>query len=65
MPVGRTRDHRGFSDVTGVDYDESLRHALADTEDAGFTIETAQVEAYVDQILGVRRFERIVLFEIL
>jgi len=57
--------HRGFRDVVAVDYDEHMRAALAGVEQAGFTIETTEAEAYVDKVQGRRRFDRIVLFDIL
>lgn len=57
--------HRGFRDVVGIDYDENMRAALADVEQAGFTIETMDAEAYIDRAHGQRRFDRIVLFDIL
>ena len=57
--------HRGFNFVTGVDYDENLRDALVDLEEAGYTIELTDAETYVDRNLGSLFFDRIVLFDIL
>lgn len=57
--------HRGFRDVVGVDYDENMRATLADVEQAGYVIETTDAEAFVDRVRGQRRFDRIVLFDIL
>jgi cyclopropane fatty-acyl-phospholipid synthase-like methyltransferase len=57
--------HRGFSFVTGIDYDENLRDALVDVKEAGYTIELTDAETYVDRNLGSLFFDRIVLFDIL
>jgi cyclopropane fatty-acyl-phospholipid synthase-like methyltransferase len=57
--------HRGFGDVVGLDDDESVRAALADVEGPGFAVEIADAEAYVDRVRGRRRFDRIVLLDIL
>ncbi|MBI2585492.1 MAG: class I SAM-dependent methyltransferase [Rhodospirillales bacterium] len=57
--------HRGFRDVIAVDYDENLRAALADIEQAGFAVESMEAEAFIDRVKGQRRFDRIVLFDIL
>ena len=57
--------YRDFNSVTGVDYDENLRDALQDVEEAGCTIEIADAETYVDRNLGSLFFDRIVLFDIL
>lgn len=57
--------YRDFKLVTGVDYDEKLRDALADVEEAGCTIEITDAETYVDRNQGSLLFDRIVLFDIL
>ncbi|MFQ5765490.1 MAG: class I SAM-dependent methyltransferase, partial [Rhodospirillales bacterium] len=57
--------HRGFRDAVGIDYDENMADALAEAEIAGFTVETMEAEAYVDRIQGRKRFDRIVLLDIL
>ncbi|MBI2978515.1 MAG: class I SAM-dependent methyltransferase, partial [Rhodospirillales bacterium] len=57
--------HRGFRDVAAVDYDENMRDALADIEQAGFAVESMEAEAFIDRVKGQRRFDRIVLFDIL
>jgi 2-polyprenyl-3-methyl-5-hydroxy-6-metoxy-1,4-benzoquinol methylase len=57
--------HRGFTSVTGIDYDENLKGTLSDLEQAGCGIEFSEAEAYIDANLGVRYFDRIVLFDIL
>lgn len=44
--------HQGFRFVTGVDYDENLKGALKDLEEAGYTIELTDAEAYVDKNLN-------------
>lgn len=56
---------RGFADVTGVDYDENLRHVLSDVQEAGYSVELTDAESYVDRNLDSRSFDRIVLFDIL
>ena len=57
--------HRGFRDVVAVDYDENMRDALAGIEQAGFAVEIMEAEAFVKRVQGQRRFDRIVLFDIL
>lgn len=57
--------HRGFRDVVAVDYDENMRDALANIEQAGFAVESMEAEAFIDRVKGQRRFDRIVLFDIL
>lgn len=57
--------HRGFRNAVGIDYDENITDALDRAEIAGFTVETAEAQAYVDRIRGQRRFDRIVLLDIL
>lgn len=57
--------HRGFRDVVAVDYDENMRDALANIEQAGFAVESMEAEVFIDRVKGQRRFDRIVLFDIL
>jgi len=57
--------HQGFCFVTGVDYDENLKGALKDLEEAGYTIELTDAEAYVDKNLNSLFFDRIILFDVL
>lgn len=57
--------HRGFRDVVAVDYDENIHTALAEVEQSGFTVESMEAEAFVARVQGQRRFDRIVLFDIL
>ncbi|MBI3113129.1 MAG: class I SAM-dependent methyltransferase, partial [Rhodospirillales bacterium] len=44
--------HRGFRDVIAVDYDVTLRAALADIEQAGFAVESMEAEAFIDRVKG-------------
>lgn len=57
--------HKGFTDVTGVDYDENLSAILSELHGDGFTTVISDAEDYVDRVQGTRVFDRIVIFDVL
>jgi len=57
--------HKGFKDVTGIDYDENLTGVLSELDGDGVATEISDAEAYLDRIQGARVFDRIVIFDVL